>query len=175
MNQAKGTNLIFNLKFQIPSLLQSVLNFSISDFAFLRKNTLLICWEKLFNFLNSRGHPGVRGPQVKNRCFKGFRTWTSLTFHTWYLRRLLHQTSGSETSGHPKIYIILDGIRKLLWKLTFTYGQHSLKCNPLPSAAKNGHHLFTIPMHNAFCTVLTIACYGKAPRTQCKSLNTQTG
>jgi hypothetical protein len=45
-NQAKGTNLIFNLQFQIPSLLQSVLKFSISDFAFLSKNTLLICWEK---------------------------------------------------------------------------------------------------------------------------------
>jgi hypothetical protein len=28
------TNLIFNLQFQIPSLLQSVLKFSISDFAF---------------------------------------------------------------------------------------------------------------------------------------------
>jgi hypothetical protein len=27
-------NLIFNLQFQIPSLLQSVLKFSISDFAF---------------------------------------------------------------------------------------------------------------------------------------------
>jgi hypothetical protein len=35
-NQAKGNNLIFNLQFQIPSLLQSVLKFSISDFAFLR-------------------------------------------------------------------------------------------------------------------------------------------
>jgi hypothetical protein len=35
-------NLIFNLQFQIPSLLQSVLKFSISDFAFLRnfKNVL---------------------------------------------------------------------------------------------------------------------------------------
>jgi hypothetical protein len=31
--------------------------------------TLLICWgKKIFNFLNSRGLPGVRGPQVKNRC-----------------------------------------------------------------------------------------------------------
>jgi hypothetical protein len=57
MNQAKGANLIFKLQFQIPSLLQSVLKFSTSDFAFLRKNTLLICWEKLFNFLNSRGPP----------------------------------------------------------------------------------------------------------------------
>jgi hypothetical protein len=53
-------NLIFNLQFQIPSLLQSVLKFSISDFAFLRIY-ILICWEKLLNFLNSRG------PQVKNR------------------------------------------------------------------------------------------------------------
>jgi hypothetical protein len=49
------TNLIFNLQFQIPSLLQSVLKFSTSDLAFLRIYTLLICWEKLFNFLNSRG------------------------------------------------------------------------------------------------------------------------
>jgi hypothetical protein len=39
------TNLIFNLQFQILSLLQRVLKFSISDFAFLRKNTVLICWE----------------------------------------------------------------------------------------------------------------------------------
>jgi hypothetical protein len=31
------TNLIFNLQFQIPSLLQSVLRFSILDFALLRK------------------------------------------------------------------------------------------------------------------------------------------
>jgi hypothetical protein len=61
------TNLIFNLQFQIPSLLQSVLTFLISDFAFLRVYTLLICWEKLFNFLNSCGPPGVRGPHVKNR------------------------------------------------------------------------------------------------------------
>jgi hypothetical protein len=51
-------NLIFNLQFQIPSLLHSVLKFSISDFAFfLRMYTLLICLEKLFNFLNSRGSP----------------------------------------------------------------------------------------------------------------------
>jgi hypothetical protein len=62
------TNLIFNLQFQITSLLQSVLKFSILDFAFLRIYTLLICWEKIFNFLNSRGPPGVRGLQVKNRC-----------------------------------------------------------------------------------------------------------
>jgi hypothetical protein len=44
MNQAKGTNLIFNLQFQIPSLLQSVLKFSISDFAFFKsagKNYLI--------------------------------------------------------------------------------------------------------------------------------------
>jgi hypothetical protein len=34
--------------------------------------TLLICWEKLFNFLNSRGPPGVRGRQVKNRCSNVF-------------------------------------------------------------------------------------------------------
>jgi hypothetical protein len=61
------TNLIFNLQFQIPSLLQNVLKFSISDSAFLRIYTLLICWEKLFSFLNSRGPPGVRGPQVNNR------------------------------------------------------------------------------------------------------------
>jgi hypothetical protein len=33
-NQAMGTNLIFNLQFQIPPLLQSVLKFSISDIAF---------------------------------------------------------------------------------------------------------------------------------------------
>jgi hypothetical protein len=33
-NQAKGTNLIFNLQFQIHSLLQSVLKFLVSDFAF---------------------------------------------------------------------------------------------------------------------------------------------
>jgi hypothetical protein len=64
------TNLIFNFQFQIPSLLQSVLKLSISDFAFLRKNTLLICWEKLLNFLNTRGPPGVRGPQFNNRCFR---------------------------------------------------------------------------------------------------------
>jgi hypothetical protein len=68
-NQAKGTNLIFNLKFQIPSLLQSILKFSISDFAFLHIYTLLICWEKWFNFLNSCGPPGVLGPQVKNRWY----------------------------------------------------------------------------------------------------------
>jgi hypothetical protein len=44
-------------------------------FFFFRIHTLLICWEKLFNFLNSRGPlsrhrgpSGVRGPQVKNRC-----------------------------------------------------------------------------------------------------------
>jgi hypothetical protein len=43
------TNLIFNLQFQIYSLLQRVLKFSISDFAFfLHKNTLLICWEKKY-------------------------------------------------------------------------------------------------------------------------------
>jgi hypothetical protein len=36
------SNLIFNLQFQIPLLLQSVLKFSISDFAFLRIFTLLI-------------------------------------------------------------------------------------------------------------------------------------
>jgi hypothetical protein len=42
------TNLIVNLQFQIPSLLQSVLKFSISDFAFLRIYTWLICGEKLF-------------------------------------------------------------------------------------------------------------------------------
>jgi hypothetical protein len=35
MNQANVTNLIFNLQFQIPSLLQIILKFSISDFAFL--------------------------------------------------------------------------------------------------------------------------------------------
>jgi hypothetical protein len=52
------TNLIFNLQFEIPSLLHSVLKISISDFAFLRIYTLLICWEKLFNFLNSRGPQG---------------------------------------------------------------------------------------------------------------------
>jgi hypothetical protein len=46
----------------------SVLKFSISDFTFSRTDTLLICWEKLFNFLNSRGPPGVRGPQVDTRC-----------------------------------------------------------------------------------------------------------
>jgi hypothetical protein len=57
------TNFIFNLQFQIPSLLQSVLKFSISDFAF-----FMSCWEKLFDFLNSRGPPGVRGPQVNNGC-----------------------------------------------------------------------------------------------------------
>jgi hypothetical protein len=51
------TNSIFNFQFQIPSILQSILKFSISDFAFLRAYTLLICWEKLFNFLNSRGPP----------------------------------------------------------------------------------------------------------------------
>jgi hypothetical protein len=39
-NQAKGTNLIFNPQFQIPSLLQSVLKFSISDFAFFFINLL---------------------------------------------------------------------------------------------------------------------------------------
>jgi hypothetical protein len=67
------TNFIFNLQFQIPLLLQSVLKFSISDFAFfLRIYTLLIFWEKLFNFLNCRGPPGVRGPQVKNCCSRGF-------------------------------------------------------------------------------------------------------
>jgi hypothetical protein len=44
-NQAKGSNLIFNLQFQIPSLLQSFLKFSISGFAFLC--TLLICWKKI--------------------------------------------------------------------------------------------------------------------------------
>jgi hypothetical protein len=71
MNQAKGTNLIFNLQFQIPSVLQSVLKFSISDFAFLHKYisiyilyNVLIHWEKLCNFLNSRGL------QVKNRCYR---------------------------------------------------------------------------------------------------------
>jgi hypothetical protein len=53
----KFNQLNFNLQFQIPSFLQSVLKFSISDFAFLRKHTLLICWEKLFDFLNSRGPP----------------------------------------------------------------------------------------------------------------------
>jgi hypothetical protein len=31
------TNLIFNLQFQIPSLLQSALKFSISDFAFYKR------------------------------------------------------------------------------------------------------------------------------------------
>jgi hypothetical protein len=51
------TNLIFNLQFQIILLLQSILKFSISDFAFFTFFTLLICWEKLFNFLNSRGPP----------------------------------------------------------------------------------------------------------------------
>jgi hypothetical protein len=56
-NQAKGTNLIFNLQFQIPSLLQSVLKFSISDFDFLRMCTLLICWEKLFKFLKQSRTP----------------------------------------------------------------------------------------------------------------------
>jgi hypothetical protein len=50
-------NLVFNLQFQIPSLLQSILKFSVSDFAFLRKTTLLICWEILFYFLNIRGPP----------------------------------------------------------------------------------------------------------------------
>jgi hypothetical protein len=40
-------NLIFNLQFQIPSRLKSVLKFSISDFAFLRAHTL-ICWEEFF-------------------------------------------------------------------------------------------------------------------------------
>jgi hypothetical protein len=54
-NQAKVTNLIFNLQFQIPSLLQGVLKLSVSDFAFLHIYTLLMCWEKLFNFPNSRG------------------------------------------------------------------------------------------------------------------------
>jgi hypothetical protein len=74
------TNLIFNLQFQIPSPLQSVLKFSISDFALKRVYTLLICWEKLFNFLNSRGPlsrrraPVVRGPQVKNSWCKLFET-----------------------------------------------------------------------------------------------------
>jgi hypothetical protein len=70
----KLTNLILNLQFQIPSLLQSVLTLLISDFAFFMCSTLLICWEKLFNFLKSRGPlirrrgpRGVRGPQVKNR------------------------------------------------------------------------------------------------------------
>jgi hypothetical protein len=53
----RSTNLIFNLQFQIPSLLQSVLKFSISDFDFLRIYTLLNFWENLFNFLNSRGPP----------------------------------------------------------------------------------------------------------------------
>jgi hypothetical protein len=67
----KFTNLIFNLQFQIPSLLQSVLKFSISYFAFSRKNTLLICWEKLFNVLNSRGPPGVRGSQI-NKCCRDY-------------------------------------------------------------------------------------------------------
>jgi hypothetical protein len=51
------TNLIFSLQFQSPSLLQSILKLKISDFAFLRIDTLLICWEKLFNFLNSCGLP----------------------------------------------------------------------------------------------------------------------
>jgi hypothetical protein len=74
-------NLTVNLQFQIPSLLHSVLKFTISDFAFLRMYTLLICWEKLFNFLNSRGPLGVRGPQVKNHLSRSFRlkaTWTWL-------------------------------------------------------------------------------------------------
>jgi hypothetical protein len=57
------TNLIFNLQFQIPSLLQSVLKFSISHFAFLRKNT------------QSRTPHGVRGPQVKKRCSSLFIFW----------------------------------------------------------------------------------------------------
>jgi hypothetical protein len=52
------TNLIYNLQFKILSLLQSVLKFSISDFAFLRMCALLIYWEKLFNFLTSFGPPG---------------------------------------------------------------------------------------------------------------------
>jgi hypothetical protein len=56
-NQGKGTSLICNLQFQIPSLFQSVFKFSISDFAFLQKDTLLICRKKIFNFLNSRGSP----------------------------------------------------------------------------------------------------------------------
>jgi hypothetical protein len=74
------TNLIFNLQFQILSLLQSVLKFSISDFDFfLRIYTLLICWETLFNFLNSRRLPGVRGPQVKNRWSRVLSTGLSTT------------------------------------------------------------------------------------------------
>jgi hypothetical protein len=51
------TNLIFNVQFQIPSLLQSVLKCLISVFAFFTYIYLIICWEKLFNFLNSRGPP----------------------------------------------------------------------------------------------------------------------
>jgi hypothetical protein len=51
------TNLIFDLQFQIPSLLQSVLKFSILDFAFSHTFSLVISLEKLFNFLNSRGPP----------------------------------------------------------------------------------------------------------------------
>jgi hypothetical protein len=68
MNQAEGTNKIFNLQFQIPSLLQSVVKFSVWDFAF--SYIYFINLLGKINFLNSRGPPGVRGPQVKNRCSK---------------------------------------------------------------------------------------------------------
>jgi hypothetical protein len=61
----KYKNRNFNFNGKVDAV--SVLKFSISDFAFLRIFTLLICWEKLFNFLNSRGPPRIRGPQVSNR------------------------------------------------------------------------------------------------------------
>jgi hypothetical protein len=81
----------------------SILKFSVSDFVFLRIYTLLICWEKLFNFLSSRGPPGVRGPQVKNRCNKEY--WDVIDeVVVAVLNDILKQ---GELSGTPKQGIII--------------------------------------------------------------------
>jgi hypothetical protein len=63
------TNLIFNLQFQIPSLLQRVLKFCLFYVRYYSAGkNYLISYTVADPLSRRRGPPGVRGPQVNNRC-----------------------------------------------------------------------------------------------------------